>query len=283
LIADSSNHRIRRVELDGTITTIAGNGTQGFSGDGGPAAGAAFNGAFGVAALSDGRVLIADTENHRVRRIELDGTITTIAGNGTRGFSGDGGPATSAAFNRPRSVAALSDGRVLVADNLNHRIRRIELDGTVTTVAGTEIGGFSGDGGPATIAELLSPSGVAALADGRVFIASGSRIRRIELDGTLNTIAGTGTGGFSGDGGPATVAALSPSAIAIDGAGRVLIAEPGNNRIRRIELDGTINTIAGNGTRGFSGDGGPATSAELGQPFGVAALGGRPRPDCRLR
>jgi sugar lactone lactonase YvrE len=170
LVADTSNHRIRRVELDGTITTVAGTGIGGFSGDGGPATIARLRFPSGVAALPDGRILIADTENHRIRRVELDGTITTIAGSGASGSSGDGGPAAIAAFQFPRGVAALSDGRVLIADTGNHRIRRIELNGTIFTIAGTGTPNFSGDGGPATIAALNRPEGVAALSDGRVLI-----------------------------------------------------------------------------------------------------------------
>jgi sugar lactone lactonase YvrE len=248
LIADAAS--IRRVEVDGTISTIAGTAIfDGFSGDGGPATRAELN-SDGVADLADGRILIADRGNGRIRRVELDGTISTIAGNGESRFSGDGGPATSAALAGPFGVAAVADGRVLIVDTGNHRIRRIELDGTITTIAGNGNAGFAGDGGPATSAVLNLPRGATALADGRVLVADqdNHRIRRIELDGTITTVAGTGTAGFSGDGGPATSAALSaPGGVAAQADGRVLVADRNNRRIRRIELDGTIITIAGRG------------------------------------
>jgi hypothetical protein len=184
------------------ISTLAGDGTFGFSGDGGPATAAQLNGPIGVAVAADGGILIADYLNSRVRRVSPTGTITTIAGSGTYGFSGDGGPATAAQLTWPSGVAATAGG-LLIADPNNERVRRVSPDGTITTIAGTGTHGFSGDGGPATAAQLALPTGVAATADGGLLIAdqNNERVRRVSPDGTITTIAGTGTAGFSGDGG----------------------------------------------------------------------------------
>ncbi|WP_051324754.1 NHL repeat-containing protein [Candidatus Solirubrobacter pratensis] len=269
LIADEANHRVRRVSPGGTITTVAGT-TQGFSGDGGPASAAQLTAPAAVAATADGGFLIADQGNHRVRRVSPGGTITTVAGT-TQGFSGDGGPATAAQLDTPFGVAATADGGFLIADQGNHRVRRVSPGGTITTVAGTTAG-FSGDGGPATAAQLDFPVGVAATADGGFVIAdtSNHRLRRVSPGGTISTVAGT-THGFSGDGGPATAAQLNiPFGVAVTADGGVLIADLGNDRVRRISPGGTITTVAGS-THGFSGDGGPAIAAELTGPNGVAA------------
>lgn len=171
-IADAGNNRIRRVGPDGIITTIAGTGHAGFSGDGGLAVQAGFNNPGGVAVAHDGSLIIADGDNNRIRRVGQDGIITTIAGNDVRGFSGDGGPATQASLLFPSDVAVAADGSILIADLSNFRIRRIGLDGIITTVAGGGQSVFSGDGGPATNAMLLAPRNIAATADGSVFIAS---------------------------------------------------------------------------------------------------------------
>jgi cysteine-rich repeat protein len=272
-VADVFNHVVRRINLDGTTTTIAGIGSSGFSGEGGPATSAVLYGPRGIAVDAAGRVLVADSFNYRIRRVDLDGTITTIAGTGERSFSGDGGPATSAALGVSlRGVVVDAVGRVLVVDESTNRIRRIELDGTITTIAGTGGANFSGDGGLATSATLYSPQGVAIDGSGRIVIADGlnRRVRRIGLDGTITTIAGTGALGSSGDGGPATSATLTPSGVAVDAEGRVLVVDTDNQRVRRVEHDGTITTIAGTGEDGFSGDGGPATGALLGAPTGIA-------------
>jgi streptogramin lyase len=247
------------------ITTVAGNGTLGYSGDGGPATQAELNIPHGVALGPDGTLYIAD--NVVVRRVAPDGIITTVAGNGTSGYSGDGGPATQAELNSPIGVAVGPDGSLYIADWGNNRIRRVGPDGVITTVAG---GGIGGDGGPATQAALFEPSAVAVGPDGSLYIPDRNRIRRVGPDGIITTVAGGASQGYSGDGGPATLAELSfPSGVAIGPDGSLYIAD-GNNRIRRVGPDGVITTVAGNGTIGFSGDGGPATQAELGTPFGVA-------------
>jgi cysteine-rich repeat protein len=272
-IADTFNHRIVRVETDGSITKIAGNGIAGFLGDGGDATSAELQGPTSVAVDGIGRVFIADSQNARVRRIELDGTITTIAGTGVGGYAGDGGPALLAQLANPSGVAVDGLGRVIIADTDNNVIRQIDTEGTITTIAGTGLAGYSGDGGSATSATFSSPQGLAIDTSDRVIIvdSANSVLRRIAADGTITTIVGNGTGGFSGDGGPATSAELAlPFGVAADASGQLYVADTFNRRIRRIDSSGTITTIAGNGSFGFSGDGGPATTASLSNTIGVA-------------
>ena len=274
LIADQGNDRVRRVSPAGTITTVAGTGTPGFSGDDGPATGAQLRDPSGLAVTPDGGYLIVDQGNNRVRRVSPGGTITTVAGSGTPGFSGDDGPATAAQLNVPWGVAATPDGGFLIADFLNNRVRRVSPGGTITTVAGTGASGFSGDNGPATAAALSLPSGVAATADGGFLIADreNDRVRRVSPAGTITTVAGTTTAGFAGDGGPATAAQLNlASGVATTTDGGYLIADNGNSRVRRVSPAGTITTVAGTGGVGFTGDGGPATMAQIGGPWAVAA------------
>lgn len=276
-IVDSENHRIRRVDPSGNITTIAGIGTAGYDGDGGQATSAQLSSPGAIAVDGLGRVFIADSGNHRIRRIDIDGTIRTIAGIGSAGASGDGGPATSAQLSGPRGVAIDGFGRVVIADRLNYKVRLVETDGTITTVAGTGVPGSSLDGIAATNALLHSPAAVAVDSLGRIAIAEvdDHRVRRIELDGTLVTVAGTSVPGFSGDGGAATSALLFlPFGVAVDAQDRIVIADSGNHHIRRVELDGTIHSLAGIGgfgdNGGFNGDGGLATSAQLQFPVGIA-------------
>ncbi|MFZ4789728.1 MAG: PKD domain-containing protein [Candidatus Competibacteraceae bacterium] len=273
LYQGDGSRRSAQNQWDEIITTIAGNGTPGYSGDGGPATQASLDFPAGVAVAADSSVLIADSHNYRIRRVGLDGIITTVAGNGTPGYSGDGGPATQASLDFPAGVAVAADSSVLIADSHNYRIRRVGLDGIITTVAGNGTHGYSGDGGPATQASLDFPVGVAVAADGSVLIANydSNRVRRVGPDGIITTVAGNGTPGYSGDGGPATQASLNfPTSVAVAADGSVLIADANNSRIRRVGPDGIITTVAGNGTHGYSGDGGPATQASLSSPWGVA-------------
>ena len=269
-IADTINDRIRRVGPDGIISTVAGNGTSGFSGDGGPAQGAALRRPQGVAVAPDGSLYIADTGNARIRRVGPDGIIRTVAGNGTVQFGGDGGPATQAGLGNPVGVAVSPDGGLYIADTGHHRVRRVGPDGIITTVAGN--GGFVGDGVPATQAELKTPYGVAVARDGSVYIADrdDGRIRRVGPDGIITTVAGNGTLGFGGDGGPATQALLDALGVAVAPDGGFYIADPNNGRIRRVGPDGIINTVAGNAFGQFSGDSGLATLAGIGAPTNVA-------------
>ena len=272
-IADTYNHRIRKVDATGTITTIAGTGERDFSGDEGPAVEAELYDPYGVAVDSAGNLYIADTGNHRIRKVDATGTITTIAGTGERGFSGDGGPATAAQLAPPLGVAVDSAGNLYIADTSNLRIRKVDATGTITTIAGTGERDFSGDEGPATTARLTFPRGVAVDGAGGLYIADtyNHRIRKVDATGTITTIAGTGERDFGGDGGPAVRAALYfPSGVAVDGAGNLYIADTYNHRIRKVDATGTITTIAGTGERGFGGDEGPATTARLTFPRGVA-------------
>ena len=255
-IADVSNHRIRKVDPFGTISTVAGRGTAGFSGDSGPATSAQLYNPVGVTVAGFGNIYIADFSNHRIRKVDAFGTITTVAGTGTAGFSGDSGPATAAQLNRPRSVAADSSGNLYIVDSNNHRIRRVDADGTITTVAGTGTAGFSGDSGPATSAQLDSPTGVALDGSGNLYIADSNnhRIRKVDAGGMITTVAGTGTDGFSGDSGRATNAQLNnPIGVAVHGSGNLYIADSRNDRIREVNADSTITTAAGTWADGFSG------------------------------
>ncbi|HEY3087842.1 MAG TPA: fibronectin type III domain-containing protein [Jatrophihabitantaceae bacterium] len=281
LIADARNDRVRRVFSDGTINTVAGSGNFGFSGDGGPATAADMKAPLGVTAMPDGGYLIADAGVARIRRVSPDGTITTVAGTGTPGYSGDGGAATAAQLFAPSGVAALPDGGFLIADTGNSRVRRVSPAGTISTVAGTGTPGFSGDGGPATAAQLgqNSPYSVAVTPDGGFLIGDevNRRVRRVSPTGIITTVAGTGVQGSSGDGGAATAAQLNtPMGVATTPDGGFLIADEFANRVRRVSPTGVITTVAGTGTLGFptNGDGGPATAANLRDPFGVTAAPG---------
>ena len=269
---------IRKVNSGGTITTVAGNGPFNFCGDGGAATGACLANPSWVVLDGAGDLFIADQGNSRIRKVNSGGTITTVGGNGVAGFCGDGGPATSACLRNPFGVALDGAGNLFIADQSNQRIRKVDSGGTITTVAGNGVCAFLGDGGPATIARLCNPAGVALDGAGNLFIAdqSNNRIRKVDTSGTIITASAGGNGSFSfcGDGGPATSACLQkPFGVALDGAGNLFIADLNNNRIRKVDSSGTITTVAGNDLCGFSGDGGPATSATLCNPTGVALDG----------
>ncbi len=265
-IVDMGNRRIRKVNTNGIITTVAGNGTTSFNGDGEIATNAAIL-PDGVAVNAGGNLFIADFSNNRIRRVDTNGIITTVAGNGTASFSGDGGSATNAALKQPIGVAIDADGSMLIVDAGNYRIRKVDTNGIITTLAGNGTASFSGDGGAATNA-ALSSLGYAPAADvqGNVFIADfgNRRIRKVDTNGIITTVAGNGTNAFSGDGGAATNAELnSPSGVAVDFSGNIFIADTGNHRIRKVDTNGIITTVAGTGTASFSGDGGAATNAAL--------------------
>ncbi len=272
-IADTYNNRIRKVDHNsGIITTVAGDGTAGYSGDSGPATSANLNLPAGVSVDNSGNIYIADTYNNRIRKVNTLGTISTLAGNGTSTFAGDGGPATSASLNLPTGVSADASGNIYIADYANNRIRMVAIGGVITTVAGDGTGRFAGDGGPAISASLTAPNGVSA-ASGNIYIADkgNNRIRMVNAGGTISTLVGNGTPTFAGDGGPATSASLIlPYGVSVDGAGNIFIADTGNNRIRKVDTSRNITTVAGNGTPTFAGDNGPATSASLNLPSGVS-------------
>jgi len=254
ILADARNNRVRRITADGTITTVAGNGTEGFRGDGGPATEAELDFPAGVALDAVGNLYVSDTDNHRVRKVTPDGIITTVAGSGPTGYlngslGGDGGPAIAARLSRPFGLVVDNAGTLYVADGFNNRIRKVTRDGIITTVAGSGStgylqGGFGGDGGPATAARLNFPRAVALDAAGNLYIADAlnHRVRRVGPDGSMSTIAGGGPtgylrGGFGGDGRRPTEARLAfPAGVALDLAGILYIADAENHRIRAVAL-----------------------------------------------
>ena len=271
--AEPWSNRVRIVDANGVITTLAGTGVAGYEGDGGSASSAKLNFVHSAAPTVDGGFLLADTLNNRIRKVSAGGVVTTVAGTGAAGFAGDGGPATSAQINNPRGVVALPDGGFLIPDSNNHRVRRVSPAGVITTVAGTGSQGFAGDGGPATAAQLSIPFGVAPTGDGGFLVVDvgNQRIRKVAANGTISTVAGNGIAGSTGDGGPATAASVrDPHNVAILPGGGFLIADASNQRVRRVGPDGIIDTLIGDGARGYTGDGGPAAAAQVSVPKGVA-------------
>ena len=271
-IADYGNSRIRKVSSDGVISTLAGNGEPGYDGDGGPATRARLKGPYGVQVDKAGNVYIADQQNNRIRKVATDGTITTVAGNGQRGFSGDGGPATEAKLAGPNDMLPGGDGELIIADSGNGRLRRVDAKGIITTIAGTgeprdtSEASLPGDGGPALKARLDTPSSLTRDAAGNLIVGDfrNHAVRKITPDGIITTIAGTGRRGSSRDGVQAKEARFNElGGVAVDPQGRVMFTDGVNYRVRRVGRSGVIETIAGTGQRGFAGDGGPATEAKL--------------------
>jgi uncharacterized protein (TIGR03437 family) len=270
-IADTSDNRIRKVNFSGIISTYAGTGASGYSGDRGQAAVAELSGPTGVAVDGSGNVYIADRDNFRVRRISINGTINTVAGNGTAGFSGDNGPAVSAQVT-PLAVAVDNKGNLLIADGTNYRIRKVDSNGTITTIAGTGTSGYSGDNGPATSALIGLVTGLAVDSAGNLYLAdlTRERVRKIDTAGMITTVAGTGDYGYIDDGLPAVSEIMLPDGVAIDGSGNLLISDINLNVVRRVNLStGLIFTVAGNGNPGFLGDSGAATNGEMNSPAGL--------------
>lgn len=313
-VSDGSEGRIRKIDVNGIISTFAGNGIRGYRGDGGPATQARIASPRSLAWGPDGSLYFVDdyygvvrkvgpdgaistfagsqdaplragsiefgpdgklyfTGSHTLARLEGDGSTTVIAGTGLPGYSGDGGPATEAQLNFPGDLAFGPGGEIYVADNSNRRVRKIDVNGIITTIAGTGEYASSGDGGPAGGAALITPTHVTAAPDGSVYVSDGraERIRKIAPDGTITTLIGTGTTGYSGDGGPAAQAAVNaPFDSAVDAHGNVLFVDAGNDRIRRIDAAGVVTTFAGNGVEWFLGDGERATAAAFRLPGGAA-------------
>jgi uncharacterized protein (TIGR03437 family) len=275
LIGERSGQRVRKVNVAGIISTIAGTGANGFSGDGGPAVNASFANAQALAVAPDGTIFVADANNGRVRKIDLNGIITTIAGGGNDP-NGTGGPATSIYMNRVSGLALDSQGNIYLTEDAGIRARRISPQGIVTNIAGTGVAGFSGDGGPAIQAKFNSMFGIALDAAGNVYITDrlNGRLRRVDATGTVNTVAGLGR--YLGDAGPAVKAVLAgpdksgTGDIAVDAQGNLYIADTANERIRKVTPDGQINTVAGTGFLGPGTDGVQATASNLQDPGGVA-------------
>ncbi len=319
VVVARGTNRIRAVSAEGLITTLAGTGASGFSGDGGPAIDATFSVPTGIAISASGDLYVADTGNNRVRRIDVAGVVTTVAGGGV---GSDGGLATDAAVSQPQRVAFAPNGDLVIADTTGLRrvdhtgiistvtalappadigglaidpdgaifvstyanqVRRVDPDGSVTIIAGTGVAGLAGEGGPATAAQLDQPAGLAFDGDGSLLIAEveGGRVLRVDAAGTLTRLLGTTYWSFSGDGGPAADAQLLyTAAITRDGAGDVFVADSLNRRIRKIDFAGVITTVAGSGPNGrdstpavSSGDGGPAVAATFRLPGDVAVDG----------
>lgn len=260
----------------GDIETVAGVGESGYSGDGGPALSAQLNEPRTLVVDRAGTMYIVDTFNHRIRKVDSSGVMTTLAGTGVAGYSGDGGPATQAEIHWPHAASLdAAEANLYVADSPNHRIRKVDLaTGVITTVVGNGAGGFDGDGGPATAAKLNGPKGVLVGPRGEIYIADSAndRIRLVDPAGTITTLAGTGATGFGGDGGPATAAQFNgPRSLALDPAGYLYVADDNNDRIRKIDVtSGIVTTYAGTGKTGYAGDEGPASQAQLSRPRGIA-------------
>ena len=259
-----------------TISTVAGNNTAGFSGDGGTATSAQLSSPSTVILDANHVLYIADGANQRVREVSSSGTITTVAGNGTAGFAGDGKAGTAAEIDGPFAVAVLSSGTFYISEVVNNLIRQVTSGDTISTVAGVNSSGagYSGDGGLATAALINQPTGLAVDSAGDLYIAdTGNNVIRLitASTGDISTFAGTGVAAGTGDGGQAGFATLNaPRGLAVDSQGNLYICDTANHRIREVNTSGVITTIAGNGTQGFSGDGGAATSAQLNTPYGVA-------------
>jgi len=271
-IADICDNMVRKVNTSGIISTVAGNGTAGYSGDGGMADTAELNSPYGIAVDDTDNLYIADENNSVIRKVSHTGIITTIAGNGTTGYSGDGGPATAAALHKPTGVAIDDLGNIYIADVMNNVIREVR-SGIITTYAGNGHPGYTGDGGPADSAELYIPLAVATDRHNNVYIADywNNVIRKVS-GGIISTVAGNGLARTGGDGGPATAASIyNPTGLALDYDGDLYVTDNQTNTIRVVNgFTQIISTVAGDSLTGFSGDGGPAVNAQLNNPYGLA-------------
>jgi hypothetical protein len=270
--ADVLNNRIRKIDAAGIITTFAGTGVQGFAGDGGPATSCQLYKPYGIVFDAAGNMYICDCNNNRIRKVNTSGIITTIAGTGAVGSTGDGGPALLATMDTPRGIGIDGAGNIYFADCLSARIRKVSTTGTITTVVGTGVSGYSGDGGPAVNAQIRCAYGISFDAMNNLYFSDllSQCIRKVDGSGIIRTVVGTGTVGFSGDGGPAVAAELNyPYSVHVDMAGNIYIPDTYNNRVRVVNTSGIISTICGNGSSFSSGDGGPAINSTVYQPAAV--------------
>ena len=274
-VSEFYNKKIRKINTQGIINSVAGSGVPGFSGDGGPAISAAMDAGMGLAIDRYGNLYIADFDNERIRKVDTNGIITTVAGNGNQGFSGDGGPATSASLNRPDEVSVDAFGNLYIIDLNNARIRKVDTNGIITTVAGNGIIGFGGDGGPATSASLNYPYGLVVDTAGNLYLAevAGSRLRKVNKSGIITTIAGLGNNGFSGNGVAADSSYLDqPCALTFDAFGNLYISNGGEGRILKLDTNGKLYSVVGNGVIGIGSsiNGISADSASIGSPSSLA-------------
>ncbi len=280
-IADEHNHVVRKINTSGIITTIVGTGlgagtfSGGYSGDGGPATNAQLSRPLDLAFDAIGNLYISELGNGTIRKVNTSGIITTIAGTGHSGYNGDGGPATNAQLYDPLGLVFDNSGNLYFSDNGNARVRKINTLGIITTIVGTGILGYSGDGGPASIAQIKYGGHIAIKNSGDIFIPDyyNYRIRKVDTHGIITTIVGDGVGSNLGDGGPATAASLlNVWAILFDHSGNMILSDRLAGVIRKVNSDGIINRIGGDGILGYSGDGGPATSAKLNWDVGCSSI-----------
>jgi hypothetical protein len=269
-IADASNARIRKVTVStGIISTIAGNGHAGYSGDGSAATAAEINNPLGVGVDSYGNIYIAEQGNNRIRIVNTSGVISTFAGNGTASYSGDGGQATAAEINHPYSVVVDDSNNIFIADKMNYRIRKVNTSGIITTIAGNGVSGNNGNGGQATAAELDMPTGVARVASGNLYIVDGGadRVRMVNTSGIISSAAGNSVGGYSGDGGQATAAEFSsPMKIAFDCNGNFYITDQSNDRIREVYYPPNVTVSITNVSCNGGSNGIATATATVGSP-----------------
>jgi sugar lactone lactonase YvrE len=272
-IADSLNNVIREVDTAGRVSTVAGNGRPKYAGDHGPATSASLNHPGGLAVDASGNLYINDENNFVIRKVSTNQVISTVVGTGKSGYSGDGGPATKAQIAGALGVAVDAAGNLYIADTGNCVIRKVNKKGIISTIAGDGAAAYYGDGGPAMLASLRYPTDVALDTAGNLYIADyfNGAVRKVDTYQFISTVAGTGAQAYGGDTQSARTASLhGPVRIALDSKGNLYVETDGDGRIRQINSDQIINTIAGNGSYGYSGDGGPAPSASLRAPYGMA-------------
>ena len=271
-IAMREHNIISRIDTKGMMTRYAGSGESGFSGDGGPAIKANFKTPAGLAFDPEGNLYIADRENHRIRKIDTSGNISTFAGIGEAGFSGDDGPAVKARLSLPSGVAIDKKGNLYISDRSNDRIRVVDKKGVIRTYAGSGVAGFQGDAGPALKAQLDKPFGIALDEAENLYIAdrNNNRVRKVSPEGIITTVAGDGGFFFMGDNGPAYRASVAaPTGVAVDKKGNLYIADRNNNRIRLVDKLGMIRTVAGTGQQDYNGESETARETNLYLPFGL--------------